>query len=326
MKVSTICSSCLTITLLFSSVVHGAAPVLLQRVTVATSHDVIIDTRPLSSCRKSSLEGAMCLPVEDVMAPNRRLANWSGLLWLLGTAGLTGEERILVVGEQPARREVIAALLFLAGQSRVSLLESKVSELIADADQSYNGAARATTRTSVYKARMRSDLIVLRSELHTLLDTNVVIVDGRSEAEYFGASIRASRGGHIAGAIHSPLTDWRSNAKTTAAAYRSTLPVAYAHDTYESLVYFAAMQATGVSAKVYLSGWVEWALDSRLPVDSVSYPVVHPATVSSAVKSDKSSALLSPINKTGLAVTALVFVCLLVASFSVGRKFPLRKV
>jgi len=172
-------------------------------------HEHIIDTRPLSSCQNSSLDGATCLPVEDVLAPNRRVANWSGILWLLGTANLTGNEHVIVVGQIADRRDFIAGLLLLAGQHRITVVEKPVSEFIGD-NIPKAGSTRATTRAQVYTAQMRSEFIILRNELSEFINSNQILLDGRTESEYYGSIVRSERGGHIPGAILSPLSGWRN--------------------------------------------------------------------------------------------------------------------
>lgn len=318
------------------------------------TYDAIVDTRPLASCQQSSLPGAICLPVEDVLAPNRRLANWSGLLWLLGSANLTGSEHVLIVGHRADRKQFIAGLLLLAGQRRITLAGSAVSELIKPNPRPSPGATRATSRTRVYTAPMRSELIVLQSELESLIHTGVTTLDGRSEHEYYGVSIRSIRGGHIPGAIHSPLSDWIKPAwnktslrkthqddrasvsdvaepATPADLYRTLSPVVYGHDAFDGVVYLAALRAADVQARVYLAGWVEWATNSSLAVDSASFPVARPHSQPALDRHEPESTggfsaviddHLHPDNRTGLlSAMAMIVLCLLIAIFYTGRKF-----
>ena len=306
----------------------------LQFVTTideTSNFDVIVDTRPRASCRSVSLNGAVCLPVEDVMAPNKRLANWSGMLWLLGTANLNGTEHVLVIGQQSERRQFMAGLLYLAGQKRVTVVNTMASELINNSNTTSAGALRATTRIQVYTAPMRSELIVLQADLQNLLSTNTVLLDGRSEKEYHGVSIRSNRGGHIPGASHSPLSVWQNNSAAEASAYLSINPVAYSHDAFESIGYFAVLQAAGVNASVYLAGWVEWATNGALPADSVSYPdlsarppsPVTPDVRNSArhVERDAAGDESIRVSRGSFLTGTVAIAALLMVSFYSGRKF-----
>jgi len=184
-----------------------AAQGVIDYVTTQAGHSgFIVDTRKPESCEAASLKGARCLPARDLLGPHKRLANFSGLIWLLGTAGLTGEEHVLVTGDQSTNKEFIAGVLYLAGQRKVSVLTSPLKSL--PEGKMAPGISRSKTRENVYQAAMRSDLIVLRSELAGMLQSGnaPVLLDGRSESEYWGQDVRGPRGGHLPGAQHLPAT------------------------------------------------------------------------------------------------------------------------
>jgi len=205
----------------------------------------------------------------------------------------------------------------LTGQYRIALMETSASDLIAKNGKTVSGVTRSTTRTKVYTEVMRSELIVLQNELKQLLNTREILLDGRSESEYYGATIRNIRGGHISGASHSPLSNWRSNAVELSGIFRSLTPIVYAHDSFDSLVYLTALHTAGVHAKVYLPGWIEWAVNGELPVDSVSYPrtgAVKPMSVSVTGETIQ-------VGRTEFILAATFILCAIVASFYTGRKF-----
>ena len=126
------------------------------------------------------------------------MANVSGMLWLLGSAGLTGEEHLLVIGDRPEEKELMAGLLYLAGQRRISVLEPS-SQAWAGATGLEPGRIRSKTRETVYTAPMRDDRVVLRGELVRVIDSGKPppLMDGRSESEYWGQRVRGMRGGHL---------------------------------------------------------------------------------------------------------------------------------
>jgi len=127
------------------------------------------------------------------------------------------------------------------------------------------GKLRANTRIEVFVAPMQSDLVLLPGELAAALHSIELILDGRTEREYWGASLRgANRGGHIPGAMQARSAD-PDNLPTAVQA------VVYAHDGFDSLVYFARLTAAGVQASVLLGGWQAWLADGSLPVDAESF-------------------------------------------------------
>ena len=281
--------------------------------------DITLDTRPLSSCLQQTVAGAICLPIEDFVAPQRRLANWSGILWLLGTAQLTGNEHVLIVGEKSDRRDLLAGVLALAGQKQITTVDKPVSKIIGNTDNTSAGTQRSTTRVNVFAAPMRSDLIALGNEMINLYSENTIILDGRSEAEYFGQRIRAARGGHIPGAIHYPISQLTDRASQHAVS--STHTVAYAHDSVEGLVYFSTLLANGINTRLFLGGWTEWAADGALPADAASFPldVERHIESTSAQLPVSTSRIDFQANRLWFTLAALIMISLMTLSFFMGK-------
>lgn len=235
---------------------------------------VVIDVRPTKICEAASLPRARCVPANDILGPHDRLANVSGLLWLLGTAGLTGKETVLVAGTPARDRDFMAGLLYLAGQSTVQVLTTPIPKAGVNLEP---GEARSSTRDVVFQATVRSQAIVLRSELLQAIRsaTPPILLDGRSESEYWGRHVRATRGGHIPGAQHVEIAQLTIGAKgrsTTSKTGIDLKPVVYGHGPRDSIAFLARLIAAGRNARVYMEGWSGWASDGALPADSVTYP------------------------------------------------------
>ena len=238
---------------------------------------VPVDSRALSACRERTLPGARCLPAADFLGPHGRLASVRDRLWLLGTAGLTGNEHVLVIGQAPEERDFVAGILYLAGQKKVSILTRPVARGAGvDTSALEPGEPRAVTRQAVFQGPMRDHLIVLRGELAEALRRGAppVLLDGRSDEEYWGKTVRALRGGHIPGAQHLSARALRSAvAGGRAVVTEAAEPVAYGHDALEGVAFMTLLTAgAGVPARVYLEGWSDWAATTALPADSVTYP------------------------------------------------------
>lgn len=134
---------------------------MVDRIEAAS---VVIDSRPLKNCLHASLPGARCLPAADFLDSQGRLPGERDLLWLFGTAGLTGEENVLVVGDSAGSRDFVAGLLYLAGQRRVHVLAAPIGSLIAKRQDAMPGQERGITRTAVFIAPMRDHLWLVSSE------------------------------------------------------------------------------------------------------------------------------------------------------------------
>lgn len=243
---------------------------------------VIVDTRPLDACRARSLEGARCLPASDFLGPHHRLPDARNLLWLLGTAGLAGDEQVLVVGQDVAARDFAAGLLHVAGQRSVLVLTEPVVRVLDAGAVAGAGRERAMIREVVFAAPMRDERLVLRDELIAMRPPPMLL-DGRTDREYWGETPRVSRTGHLPGAISLPAGLLRSALDPAVA--RPLLPgptrdppIAYAHDAYEGFAYLTLLVAGhGVPVRLYAEGWAEWAADGTLPADAAGYPERAPA-------------------------------------------------
>ncbi len=259
--------------LVFGGIVHADASALNYTSLAATSSQFVLDVRARVQCQKKSLAKARCLPASDFLGPHRRLANFSGLLWLLGTVGLTGSEHVLVIGDAGPNKEFVAALLYVMGQRRVSILTTPFSEL--KNFKSAFGEGRSRTREKIFQRPMRADSLLLRRELAQALSGHrqLVIFDARSENEYWGRELRTMRGGHIPGAQLLPLSlhQFAVKKRPSVQVMPGAQVVVYGRDSYESLVAMARLVASGIKVQALLDGWAGWAVDGSQPVDGATY-------------------------------------------------------
>ena len=238
-----------------------------------TKNAFIMDVRREDVCLKASLPGARCLPASDILGPHKRLPNFSGLRWLLGTIGLSGDEHVVVAGGPGRGKEFAAGLLLVSGQRKITVLTSPISSLPSAGLEP--GSGRTTTREQVYQAAVRDDYIILRNELAAAIADNrdINVLDARSENEYWGKTLRTVRGGHIPGATLLPNNLLQAAIDNSAPVQLPSArdQIVYGHNTYDGLVALARLAASGVEAKVLYEGWVGWALDGSLPAGAVVY-------------------------------------------------------
>jgi len=281
---------------------------------------VLVDVRSVSQCQKASLPGARCVPVDDVLAPNHRLINFSSLYWVWGTSGLRGDEHVVVFGDNAQDNYFMAGLLHLSGQSQVSVLDA-ANEWQSQSELSV-GVPRASTRKTVYTAKLRSNSILLRGELEQIIhaENAPVLVDGRAEAEYWGASIRGVRGGHLPGAVNSELTLWEAGAQSASdERLFGDNAVVYAHDTRDTIRFYAWVVSQGLTVGLLLEGWVAWASNAALPLDAEAFPQIvnHRAAARVMPAQDQAAIALSP--RSMQSASFLLLLTLLAAcAFAVG--------
>jgi thiosulfate/3-mercaptopyruvate sulfurtransferase len=172
---------------------------------------------------------------------------------------------------------------------------------------------------------VRDDLWVLRGELASRVTgaSSVALLDGRSEGEFWGETVRAARGGHLPGAESLPAAAVRAAlarnetvgpragespraSNDASLPGRAGEPVAYAHDPVEGIAFFTLLRAgAGISARVFPGGWAEWAADGGLPADAATYP--DRATPAAAVAKPAASAASAWISLlAGMALAAIL--------------------
>lgn len=226
---------------------------------------VVVDARPAADCLVRSLAGARCLPAGE-LAPHGRLSSWRDLLWLLGTAGLTGAETVLVAGADARERNFVAGLLHLCGQRRVLIARPPLPQLLAAGLPAGRGSARAFARGVVFEAPMRDRLIVLAAEL-AAMPAPPLLLDLRPLPEFQGKVMRATRAGHIPGARPAD----QAGAVTIPGG---GLTIAYGNDAVDGIAGYARLRAgAGLDVGVMPEGWRGWAARRDWPVEPARSPV-----------------------------------------------------
>jgi len=257
----------------FAGAVRAATPALHYVPNLAKAGDrVILDTRKADLCEEASLPGARCLPAEDFLGQGQRLAGFANIAWLLGSAGLTGAEKVLVVGGNPVRRDFVAGLLHIMGQQDIAVLAGAITGQSAKLAP---GEARAMLREQVWQAPARDRVLVFINELRDLVTAGgpPQLLDGRPERAFWGRVQNAARGGHLPGAEHFPAVNLRS----AAARGKVRLPrpgpaVVYGAGPVDGIAYMTLLIAGGADVRVFPGGWAKWAANGALPADAETFP------------------------------------------------------
>src|SRR5699024_8381501 len=103
--------------------------------------------------------------------------------------------------EGNARASRFLWTLEMLGHQQVSLLDGGIKAWLAEGHLVKQG--QETRQPSASHRHYQGDLIADKTYiLAHLSDPDVLILDARSPAEYYGKDIRAQRGGHIPGAVN----------------------------------------------------------------------------------------------------------------------------
>lgn len=244
---------------------------------------VIVDCRERSRCQERSLAGARCIPAGDLAGPQGELPSFRDLLWLLGTAGLSGRETVLVAGDEPLARDFVAGVLFLSGQHRVQVLQGRLSEMLRDPRHATGpGRIRGMLREPIYRASVREERIVLAGELRRMLSRgdDLVAVDGRADG---GVPSRAAARTveRIPGAVRMPLRQlYRQPLAEAGSPSRPVPHVAYGYGARESIALLTYLTATtDADVRVLLNGWRGWLQTAAASQGRIDRPASNAAFV-----------------------------------------------
>jgi len=129
----------------------------------------IIDVRTVDECEHSALPHARCLPMDNFVSPTGKVIDFHALRWLLGTVGLSGAETVVVVGATTDNARTVGALLYLAGQKRVLMLDTPLQPH-TDAP---GGDTRSLSREAVFTAPMRDIHLLTHTQRDTTHQTSL---------------------------------------------------------------------------------------------------------------------------------------------------------
>lgn len=143
-------------------VATAATPAALRFVAQSQvgSDPRVIDLRAERACTRASLPGARCLPASKLFDADGAPVSFHVLRWLLGTIGLSGQEQVLLVGDNMADTAAVGGLMLLAGQRDVAVLDRPVTIPVG----APGGSSRSTTRETVFTAPMRDRLLIQGNE------------------------------------------------------------------------------------------------------------------------------------------------------------------
>ena len=171
--------------------------------------------------------------------------------------------------------------LDLLGHRQWALLNGGLIAWLAETRPVEAGPSQALRRDYPIESR-RDDVTTTKTHiLQRLEDPDVVLVDARTIAEFRGLDARASRGGHIPGAVN---VDWTLNVdpehqvrlrppRLLRGVFErfGVMPdkeiIVYCQTHHRSAHTYVALKALGYPrVRGYPGGWSEWGNDSSLPI------------------------------------------------------------
>ena len=252
---------------------------------VDASTPILIDLRPAEVFVTGHIPGAVHLDLYGLSLVNTDSAPLDAFLWmiahLLTTRGVDGDRTVVVYDDQSGMRAARAFwFLELFGHQDVRVLDGGVSGWERE------GFFTTTEATVPNKAnwdvgRVEARLATWRDLQERLGQSEVVILDTRSDGEYFGTTVRAKRGGAVPGAVH---IEWTKNlnsegefksASELVALYEAAGVtaekdiVSYCQGGYRAAHSYLALRLIGYPrVRNYVGSWKEWSDREDLPIEN----------------------------------------------------------
>ena len=244
----------------------------------------LIDLRPAEMFARGHLPGAVHLDLFGVSLIDTSPAPLDAFLWMIGhllvARGVSADRTVVVYDDQSGIRAARAFwFLEFFGHPDPRLLDGGVSAWMRQ------GLTTTTETVSPRKGRWVVGRVAERlatwSDVATRLGRDdVVMLDTRSDGEYYGSHVRAKRGGAVPGAVH---IEWTHNldddgAFKAAADLRDlytdegvTLDkevVSYCQGGYRAAHSYLALRLLGYPhVRNYIGSWKEWGDREDLPLE-----------------------------------------------------------
>ena len=244
----------------------------------------LIDLRPAEVFAQGHLPGAVHLDLFGVSLIDTGQAPQNAFLWMVGhlltSRGVSAERTVVVYDGQSGIRAARAFwFLEFFGHPDPRVLDGGVGAWLR---QGLTTTTRTVSpRKGTWEVGRIDERLATWSDVAARLGRDdVVMLDTRSDGEYYGSQIRAKRGGAIPGAVHIEWTQNLDDEGTfkTAADLRAiydqkgvTLDreiVSYCQGGYRAAHSYLALRLLGYPrVRNYIGSWKEWGDREDLPIE-----------------------------------------------------------
>jgi len=230
------------------------APGMLKSLDAISEKDVVLDVSNSRSPGEAHIRGAIHIPAKSFFYENGTLRSVSELAEILGGAGISREDAVMVYSDSFSSGEATAVLCMLRylGQEDARALDGGLDNWIA---MSLPMETKENVRSPVsYVARPRAELL---ADYDFVKSGQAQMVDARSFQDFGKA--RISNATFIS--PENVLEEGRLKAgaglkDTFARLNASRTVVVYASDLYSASVVWYALQLMGFDARIYT--WQNW--------------------------------------------------------------------
>jgi thiosulfate/3-mercaptopyruvate sulfurtransferase len=238
------------------------APGMLKSLDAISEKDVVLDVSGSRSPGQAHIRGSINLPAKDFFYENGTLRNATDMAAILGKAGISQEDALMVYSDSFGSGEATAVLYALRrlGHDNVRALDGGLDNWIAS---SLPMETEENVRSPVsYALRLRAELFV---DYDYVKSGQAQMVDARSFQE-FGKSriLNATFISPESVLEEGRLKNGTSLMDTFARLNAGRAAVVYSDDIYGASVVWFALQLMGFDARIY--SWQDWQAHEARPI------------------------------------------------------------
>ena len=230
------------------------APGMLKSLDAISEKDVVLDVSSRRSPGEAHIRGSVHIPAKSFFYENGTLRSVSELAAILGKAGISSEDAVMVYSDSFSSGEATAVLCMLRylGHEDARALDGGLDNWIA---ASLPLETKENVRSPVsYAARPRADLLV---DYDFVKSGQAQMVDARSFQEYGKARIGNATFISPENVLEEGRLKPGAGLKDTFARLNaSRTVVVYSDDIYGASVVWFALQLMGLDARIFR--WQDW--------------------------------------------------------------------
>ncbi len=263
---------------------------MLDATDAGASSIVLLDLRPAEEFAAGHIGGAVHLDLFGVSLIDTSPGPLASFVWmiqhLLGSRGVSDDRTVVAYDDRTGTR-VARAFWFLEyfGHPSARVLDGGF-DAWTRAGLSVTSVAAAPKKTTWSVRAVHDERLATWSDVHARLGSgDCVMLDTRSDAEYYGEQLRAQRGGAVPGAVH---VEWTQNLDAhgefkSAAELRALYEplgvtpdheiIAYCQAGYRVAHSYLALRLMGYPrVRNHLGSWKEWGDRVDLPLERPRRP------------------------------------------------------